>query len=72
MLSKHQQLERQIHDLLSRPQARSKQHTTKAQEYTSGPIPKQFVSLLTFASHHNVAQAKIQTHIEMGLLPIKR
>ncbi len=67
-----QQLERQIHDLLPRQQAPSKRRIAKAQEHTSGPLPKQFVPLLAFARHHNVAEAKVQTHIEMGLLPVKR
>ena len=36
------------------------------------PLPKKLVSLLTFARDHNIADATVQTHADMGLLPIKR
>ena len=41
-------------------------------ERTTGPLPKHFVSLLAFARYHNVAQTTVLTHIDMGLLPVKR
>lgn len=45
---------------------------TKSRERTTGPLPKQFVSLLAFARHHNIAESTVQTHMDMGLLPVKR
>ena len=41
-------------------------------ERTTGPLPKHLVSLLAFADHHNVAHTKVQTHVDIALLPAKR
>jgi hypothetical protein len=44
----------------------------KSAERTTGPLPKHLVSLLAFAGHHNVAHTKVQTHVDIALLPAKR
>jgi hypothetical protein len=43
----------------------------KSAERTTGPLPKHLVSLLAFARDHNVAETKVQTHMNIGLLPVK-
>jgi hypothetical protein len=67
-----QQLEHLVEKLLNRPAAPKRQNRAKAQERTTGPLPKQFVSLPTFARLHNVAQSRVETHADTGLLPVKR
>ena len=67
-----QQLECQFKALLSEQGVSKSARRTLARERTIGPHPKQFVSLLAFAQHHNVAESKVQTHMEMRLLPAKR
>ncbi len=49
-----------------------KQHHRPRTERTTGPLPKHLVSLLAFAGHHNVAETRVQTHVDIGLLPAKR
>jgi hypothetical protein len=44
----------------------------KSAERTTGLLPKHLVSLLAFAGYHNVAETKVQTHVDIGLLPVKR
>jgi len=65
-------LEQQVQRLLGREPSLKSYRVPKAKEHTTGPLPKQLVSLLAFAGHHNVAEAKVQTHIAIGLLPVKR
>ena len=67
-----QHLERLVHELLSRQETLPSKQVAKRQECTTGPLPKQFVSLLTFARHHNVVQTRAETHADRGLLPVKR
>ena len=67
-----QQLEHLVTKLLDRPAVPKRQSRAKARERTIGPLPKQFVSLLAFARHHNVAESTAQTHMGMGVLPVKR
>ncbi len=67
-----QQLEHLVEELLSRQEAPKPQRSVKVRERTTGPLPKQFVALLAFARHHSVAESKVQTHADMGLLPVKR
>lgn len=43
-----------------------------AKERTTGLLPKRFVSLLTMARLHNIAESTVQTHVDMRLLPAKR
>lgn len=50
--------------------SKSRQHKSAAR--TTGPLPKQFVSLLAFARLHNIAESTVQTHMGMGLFPIER
>jgi hypothetical protein len=49
---------------------RPRQH--KSVERTTGPLPKQFVSLLAFARLHNIAESTVQTHMDMELFPVER
>lgn len=67
-----QVLEQQLQQVLNRSEAPKTHHPSRRAERTTGPLPKQFVSLLTFANLHNVAEAKVKTHVDMGLLPVKR
>ena len=47
-------------------------HHRSKTERTTGPLPKHLVSLLAFADRHNVAHTKVQTHVDIALLPAKR
>jgi len=52
--------------------ARSRPRQRKRADRTTGPLPKHLVSLFVFAMRHNVAESKVQTHADTGLLPVKR
>jgi DNA-binding transcriptional MerR regulator len=68
-----QDLEDQVQRLLKRQEApKTRRISPPAKEDTTGPLPRQFVSLLAFALDHNVAKTKVQTHVDIGLLPAKR
>jgi excisionase family DNA binding protein len=67
-----QQLEHLVAGLLDRPAAPKRPSRAKAREHTTGPLPKQLISLLAFAKLHCVVESKVQTHVDMGLLPVKR
>jgi len=45
-------------------------HRARA-EPTTGPLPKHLVPLLAFAGQHHVAETRVQTHVDIGLLPAK-
>jgi hypothetical protein len=67
---------RQEHSRKEQPQGPSssspkRRHRARA-EPTTGPLPKHLVSLLAFAGHHNVAETRVRTHVDVGLLPAKR
>ncbi len=66
-----QHLERLVEELLSKQEAPKPQHKGKTRERTTGPLPKHLVSLLAFADHHSVAHTRVQTHVDIGLLPAK-
>lgn len=38
----------------------------------TGSLPKHLVSLLVFARQHNIAESTVQTHMNMGLFPVKQ
>jgi hypothetical protein len=65
-------LEQQVHHLLSRRETSKPDRPSRRVERPTGPLPKQLVPLLAFAERHNVAELKVQTHVGMGLLPVKR
>jgi predicted DNA-binding transcriptional regulator AlpA/uncharacterized coiled-coil protein SlyX len=67
-----QQLEDLVAELLNRLADPKRQSRANARQRTIGLLPKNFVSLLAFAGHHNVAESRVQTHADMGLLPVKR
>jgi len=67
-----QQLEQLVEEVLHIPAVPKRQRRVKVRERMTGPLPKQFVSLLTFARLHNIAESTAQTHMSMGLLPVER
>jgi hypothetical protein len=67
-----QLLELLAEEALSRQEIPKPPCRAKARERTTGPLPRNLVSLLAFARLHNVAEAKVQTHVDMSLLPAKR
>ncbi len=67
-----QHLEQLVATVLNGPSVSKRQSKAKARERTDGLLPKHCVSLLVFARHHHVAEFTVQTHVEMGLLPVKR
>jgi hypothetical protein len=52
----------------------SKRHRRKHAERTTGPLPKQLVSLVAFAKQHSVPEQTVVTHttMDLPLLPAKR
>ncbi len=66
------ELEEQIQPALSRQEGARKHRTSPAKERTTGPLPRQFVPLLTFARQHNVAESKALAAIEVHYVPVKR
>lgn len=65
-------LEDLVVEMLSRQKGAEPKRTGKARERTTGLLPKQFVSLLVFARHHNVPETRALTHVDIGLLPAKQ
>ncbi len=58
--------------LPAKPSSPKPRHRNSA-EQTTGPLPKHLVSLLVFARCHNVAETKVQAHMDIDhLLPVKR
>ena len=66
-----QVLEQQVQRLLSRPQIPKTSRSSRRAERTTGPLPEQLIPLPVFANHHNVAEATVRMHMEMGVLPVK-
>jgi hypothetical protein len=68
------ELDQQVQQLLSTPEAPKTKHPSRKAERTTGPLPRNFAPLLAFVRLHNVAESKVQTHMDMdlGLLPVKR
>lgn len=67
-----QQLKCQVAALLSKQGAPKSARRAVARERTTGSLPRNLVSLLAFAQHHNVAETKVQTHVVLGLLLAKQ
>jgi hypothetical protein len=67
-----QQLEHLVEVVLSEQGGPRRKRMGKTRERTTGPLPKSFVSLPTFARLHNVAESRVETHADRGLLPVKR
>ena len=67
-----QALEQQIQQVLNESEAPKTRRPSRRVGRTTGPLPKQFVSLLAFANLHTVAESTVQTHMEMGVLPVKQ
>jgi predicted DNA-binding protein (UPF0251 family) len=65
-------LEELIQRELSRQEGSRSRRTSPAKERTTGPLPRQFTSLLAFAQLHNVAESKVLAHVDIKLLPAKR
>ena len=66
------QLEYLVAALQDKSDAQIRPSRVKARERMTGSLPKSFVSLLAFAKLHGVAESTVQTHMDMGLLPVKR
>ncbi len=67
-----QVLEQQVQQLLSRSEAPETRRSSRRAERTTGPLKRNLVPLLAFAERHNVAESKVQTHLDIGLLPVNR
>jgi hypothetical protein len=65
-------LEEQVHDLQASPSIVKTGRRSSAREHLTGPLPRKYVSLLAFARLHNIAEATVLTHVDMGLLPAKQ
>ena len=70
--AQQEQRSRETHPPLPTKSSSAKPRQRKSAERTTGPLPKHLVSLLAFADHHNVAHTKVQTHVDIALLPAKR
>ena len=66
-----QVLEQQVQGRLRRPEASKPGRPSHRAERTTGPLPRNLVSLPAFAQTHSVAEHKALAAIEMGLLPVK-
>ena len=58
-------------DVQTHSRSSSSRQQRKLTERATGPLPKHLVSLLSFAEQHSVAETKVQTHVDIGLLPAK-
>jgi excisionase family DNA binding protein len=67
-----QVLEHQVLDLRNQPEAPMSLRSSRKAERATGPLPRNFVSLLAFARLHSVAETTVQTHVDITLLPAKR
>lgn len=67
-----QRLELLVAELLDRHAVPKRAARAKAQESTTGPLPKRLVSLLAFAKLHNISESMVLTHMDMGLFPVER
>ena len=77
--SRFAELEQRVADLedlvqreRSRQEAPRSRRASPVKERTTGPLPRQLISLLAFAQLHKVAEAKVLAHVDIGLLPVKR
>lgn len=69
--ARQEQRPREANPSLPARSSSPKPRPRKSAERTTGPLPKHLVSLLAFAKGHNVAETKVQTHMNIGLLPVK-
>jgi excisionase family DNA binding protein len=67
-----QQLEHLVTQLLARPTAQIRKSRLQTHEHKTEPLPKQLISLLAFTRQHNIAKSTVQTHMDMGVLPVKQ
>ncbi len=67
-----QVLEQQVLDLLSGPERGISRHSSRKETRTTGPLPRNLVSLTSFTHLHNVAETKVLAHVDISLLPAKR
>jgi len=66
-----QVLEQQVQGRLRRSEASKSGRPSHRAERTTGPLPRNLVSLPAFAQKHSIAEHKALAAIEMGLLPVK-
>ncbi len=67
-----QELEQQVQQVLNRPEAPRANRPSRRAERTTGPLPRNLVSLLAFARLHGMAETTVLTHVDISLLPAKR
>ena len=67
-----QTLEQQISELLDRRETTTSHRPSRRSEHVTGPLPRNLVSLTSFAQLHNMAETKVLTHVDISLLPTKR
>jgi excisionase family DNA binding protein len=67
-----QVLEQQIQDLLNRPEAVMPHRSSRKETRTTGPLPRNLVSLTSFTRLHSVAETTALNHVDIRLLPAKR
>ncbi len=69
-----QALEQQVQQLLMRSAtSRTERSSSRGRrESTTGPLPGHLVSILAFAELHRIPEQKVQTHIDISLLPVHR
>lgn len=78
LLSRVAALEQRVQDLEEQAQRlpdskliAKARRISSPRERLTGPLPQNLVSLLAFARLHNIAEATVQTHVNMQLLPAK-
>lgn len=69
-----QALQRQVQQLLSTQGASRGQRSSvsRKRQPATGPLPRHLVSVLAFAELHRIPEQKVQTHIDIRLLPVHR
>ena len=65
-------LEQQVLDLLNRPEPVTSRRPSQRAKHTTGPLPRNLVSLTSFTQLHSVAETKVLAHVDISLLPAQR
>ncbi len=69
-----QALERQVQQLLTRSATSGTERPSsrRSRESTTGPLPRNLVSVLAFTELHRIPEQKVLAHIEISLLRVHR
>jgi polyhydroxyalkanoate synthesis regulator phasin len=65
-------LEQQVQDLLNQPETVLPHRPARRTERVTGPLPRNLISLTSFARLHGMAETTVLTHADISLLPAKR